>query len=199
MGERSCGEQANQRAGDPAGFLLAPVHRAYADIAPRIAGTRYHKICLRQQEWCPLAYLVPSCAARWEQHVGMMRTKCRRDPTDPVEATKKLANSSEVLCTRQDQTRPNTEPGRGFFFLGSLPHLAPRAWGDPRGQPQGHLHRLFCFSGNRAGERHAFSRTGEELTLESECFNTTALRPKNSARSPLPSGPRPRPGAVLVP
>jgi hypothetical protein len=24
MGERSCGEQANQRAGDPAGFLLAP-------------------------------------------------------------------------------------------------------------------------------------------------------------------------------
>jgi hypothetical protein len=23
MGERSCGEQANQRAGDPAGFLLA--------------------------------------------------------------------------------------------------------------------------------------------------------------------------------
>ena len=41
-----------------------------------------------------------------------------------------LANDSEVLRTRQDQTRPNTEPGRGFFFLGSLPHLA-RAWHGP--------------------------------------------------------------------
>jgi hypothetical protein len=46
-----------------------------------------------------------------------------QDPTDPVEATKRsLASHSEVLRTRQDQTRPNTEPGRGFFFLGSLPH-----------------------------------------------------------------------------
>jgi hypothetical protein len=71
-----------------------------------------------------------------------MRTKCRKssswtgtihsyyrrsNPTDPVEATKK--------------TRPNTEPGRGFFFLGSLPHLGG---GEiPEGSPKGHLHRLF--------------------------------------------------------
>jgi hypothetical protein len=36
---------------------------------------------------------------------------------------RKLANNSEVIRTRQDQARSNTDPGRGFFFLGSLPHL----------------------------------------------------------------------------
>jgi hypothetical protein len=41
-------------------------------------------------------------------------------------------------------------------------------------------------------------RTGEELTLESECFNITPLIPKNLDRSSLPSGPRPgaTPGVI---
>jgi hypothetical protein len=40
------------------------MHRACADTAPRRGETRYHKRCLRQQEWYPFAYLVPICTAR---------------------------------------------------------------------------------------------------------------------------------------
>jgi hypothetical protein len=54
-------------------------------------------------------------------------------PLTQLRQQRRLANDSEVLRTRQDQTRPNTEPGRGFFLLGSLPH--PGGGEIPAGSP----------------------------------------------------------------
>jgi hypothetical protein len=88
---------------------------------------------------------------------------------------------------------------------GLLPHLG-RGWGDPRGQPQAHLHRLFCFPGRRAGERpqeapgsfrrESSSTPSEEPALESECFNITTLIPKNLVKERL--APWTRPEVILV-
>jgi hypothetical protein len=72
-------------------------------------------------------------------------------PLTQLKRQEKNRQHSEVLRTRQDRTRPNTEPGRGLFFLGSLPHPgggevpagSPRAIGGPSRQPQGNPHRLF--------------------------------------------------------
>jgi hypothetical protein len=48
--------------------------------------------------------------------------------------------------TRPDTTKPRAR--KGVLLSGVA--FTPRAWGDPRRQPQGHLHRLFHFSGGGA-------------------------------------------------
>jgi hypothetical protein len=81
-------------------------------------------------------------------------------PLPQTRQQRRFANDSEVLRTRQDQTRPNTEPGRGFFFLGSLPHPGggevpagnPRATGDPSRQPQA-ASPFLTSQEKRSGER----------------------------------------------
>jgi hypothetical protein len=110
-----------------------------------------------------------------------------------------------VLRKRQDQTRPNTEPGRGFFFLGLLPHL----W---RGEILGGSPRAICIASSTSqkeeqmkdprklwGLSNTCLREQENSSLsKAKCFNTTTLIPKNYGYSSLPYWTETRgyPGAI---
>jgi hypothetical protein len=136
------------------GATASGVHHARARVAPRGAETRHHHDCLRQHAWCSSAPLVSTGVPRSRNKMNRYRIRGSMGaviPLPQLRQQRKLANNREVLRTRQDQTRPNTEPGRGSFFLGSLPRPgggevpagSPSAIGDPSRQPQGNPHRLF--------------------------------------------------------
>jgi hypothetical protein len=76
-------------------------------------------------------------------------------PLTQLRRRRRLANSSEVLRTRQDQTRPNTEhrARKGVLLSGAA--STPRGWGDPSSQQAapGSSASPLCFSGRRSDER----------------------------------------------